>query len=80
MSGYRYATSPAERKAAKLLRDKGWQVQEPQCPECHGNGFVYEVKTTGDRIFGSSTASTRLCSLGCPTSVAFYFAPSQVLV
>ena len=54
---YKYAVSAAERRAAKLLRDQGWRVDEPQCPECHGNGFVYEVTTTNDRIFGSSSAS-----------------------
>ena len=37
---YEYKPTKAERKAAELLREKGWRVGEPACPLCGGLGQI----------------------------------------
>jgi len=69
---YQYEPSKKERRAAAMLRERGWCVSEPTCPECHGNGFVWTV-VPGNVTPITSSASSRPCSLGCPMATAFYF-------
>jgi hypothetical protein len=72
MSGYQYEASKAERRAAELLRKKGWRVDEPLCPECHGLGFVWHGETWGDGILGGGSLGTRPCSRGCLAPALFF--------
>lgn len=39
-TGYSYSPTDDERRAADLLRDKGWRVDEPPCPDCRGLGYT----------------------------------------
>lgn len=39
-TGYSYSPTDDERHAADLLRDKGWRVDEPPCPDCRGLGYT----------------------------------------
>jgi hypothetical protein len=61
---YQYDSSKAERKAAELLREKGWDVSEPKCPECNGWG-QRTVFVEGSDIGLSSGFAYESCSLGC---------------
>jgi hypothetical protein len=68
---YRHPSTDDERHAAALLRDKGWNVREPQCPDCHGFGLVGDAiwYSTGDTE--NVTHSTERCPRGCavPTMI-----------
>lgn len=75
MSGYRYRATREERAAAALLREKGWQVSEPVCPDCHGWGYITESTSWGTAEFGGATASTKPCPRGC-VLVSWFFGTS----
>ena len=45
---YEYEPSKAEIKAAQLLREKGWIVNTPTCPECKGNGYISEFEPVAE--------------------------------
>ncbi len=73
MSGYQYDPPPDEQAARDLLRDRGWSVTEPQCPECHGWGLVnvFEPYDPTASHHSSGTVTMRQCPLGCSRS-AYY--------
>lgn len=69
---YEYEATEAERVAAALLREKGWNVNEPTCPLCRGFGSIGEARTWGvPGVHSLSTYSwsTKPCPNGCPVPV-----------
>lgn len=76
MGGFRYPATPEERRAAALLREKGWNVDEPRCPECKGFGYVTEWREGDwrggdDYRFRSSSLDYKSCPNGCPPASVY---------
>lgn len=76
---YHYATTEEEMAAAALLRNKGWTVSAPMCPECHGMGGQFGTQTytwspTGGPVVngGSMDTSWRPCSRGCERPMWYF--------
>lgn len=69
---YHYDSTPEERRAAAILRRKGWTVHEPACPLCHGMGTVGTTSEWGEgKNWGISWSATP-CPNGCPVPAAYY--------
>jgi hypothetical protein len=66
---YRYESSKAEQRAAALLRDKGWRVSEPPCPDCMGSGSIsrwnIEPESVATVTHVSGDYTTGPCPRGC---------------
>lgn len=72
MSGWQYEASKEEKRAAALLREKGWTVSAPTCPDCHGHGTVSEPWSFDSEPWKSShTVVMKPCPRGC--QAAWYF-------
>lgn len=37
---YQYLATDEELKAAQLLKERGWKLTEPSCPDCGGSGYI----------------------------------------
>ena len=75
---WRYDASEEEQRAADLLREKGWTVNAPTCPDCHGFGFVTGWVDTNYAPTTSNTSVTfgqKPCPRGCGVP-SVYFASS----
>jgi hypothetical protein len=68
---YEYDASEEERAAADLLREKGWNVAKPTCPECHGWGYVSRLDSWGGGTYVASYSADP-CPNGCPRPMGFY--------
>lgn len=62
---YRYEASKTEGRAAAQLREKGWIVMPPPCPECRGTGRAPLIETHDNWTSYSTTS----CPRGCIVSV-----------
>jgi hypothetical protein len=69
---FNYLPSDKERKAAKLLRDRGWYVSEPECPKCKGWGTVGRVIEGNSDRTATHTYSVEPCPNGCPSPMLYY--------
>ena len=58
---WRYDPTPEEKAAAALLRDHGWRVSEPPCPDCHGSGIVNRSQV--DEYYWIAAQCPRGCKL-----------------
>jgi hypothetical protein len=69
---YEYKPSKAEQKAEALLREKGWSLSRPACPDCHGMGYIFGWKTWGVTPVMSVSSASRPCPQGCPMAAMYY--------
>jgi len=58
---YSRIPSEAELDAAAILREHGWLVAEPTCPDCHGWGLI-----------GRIDEEPLPCPQGCEAVATFY--------
>lgn len=74
MAGYKYEATDEELKAAKLLKKKGWNVQEPSCPLCHGWGRVDRILwwMKGEKPPTKKQMWGKECPNGCETPSMFF--------
>jgi len=65
VNGFRYEPTPSELDAAAMLREKGWTVDQPRCPECNGWGHRTLFKLSEDYVVGEGLTYMEPCSRGC---------------
>ena len=65
MMAFKYTPTPEELAAAAMLRDKGWSVDQPRCPECNGWGHRTFFKVSEDYVVGEGLTGFVRCSRGC---------------
>lgn len=68
---FTYAASRAERAAERLLRAKGWRVQEPTCPICNGWGTVSEFASWKTGGLSGGSLNAKPCPNGCERPATF---------
>lgn len=64
---YQYDRDPDEAAAEALLKERGWDVNAPRCPDCKGWGYTLTASTWGTDAFGGGSIDNRPCPRGCPT-------------
>jgi hypothetical protein len=65
VSGWQYDASEEEERAATLLREKGWTVSTPPCPDCHGFGTITDSWSYGTPPMASGGITSKPCPRGC---------------
>lgn len=65
---YEYRVNEKEAEARNYLKDRGWKVEEPTCPECAGLGSVLNHKSVRLKK-GQRTMS------GAKYTIEFYYTP-----
>ena len=71
---YHYPATDEERAAAALLKEHGWDVSEPRCPDCNGWGFIgdsWYTPVDAELGIGSGGVSTKPCPNGCPMPAVY---------
>jgi len=71
---YQYEPASAEKAAETLLRNRGWRVERPACPDCGGLGSISTVEKTLLTWEGSPTfdMTQKPCPRGCQMPSFYY--------
>lgn len=76
---YEYRVNEQEAEARNYLKDRGWKVEEPPCPECFGHGTV--IKHNAERLKKKQLRTGKKyvinfysepCPNDCPAPAGYY--------